>query len=278
MRNISFKLASASIDWLTCTIGEPHHPADWMKRQAAIHQVATTHHQGIEPKPWAWYGYYGYSLPGLKHGTRRDGSIVVASGPEANAIAWLLPVDSMRCSRIDLALTFWLDKDMPHLAKKYALEAHQSRAQAKSGANRRITLYDGFGAGDSLYIGSRSSDQMGRFYDKARESGQSEYKNAWRAEVEFKDERATKVWRSLARLSERERSITTTVANWWRDRGVHLPGPLPAGVQADSRLPTATRDDERQIAWLRDQVQPTVKRLVARVGTSAILEALGLSE
>jgi DNA relaxase NicK len=127
--------------------------------------------------------------------------------------------------------------------------------------------------GDTLYVGSRASDQLGRLYDKGRQSGEDAYKDCWRWEVQYRRGPAMSVVRALLQTECEASAIAATVARWFTDRGVS------AGYHTSGQplLATGVRivpDDERWLAWARRCVAPRAKGLAVRYGWRYVAETL----
>lgn len=136
-----------------------------------------------------------------------------------------------------------------------------------------FTLILGQDRGDTLYVGSRKSDMLGRLYDKERESQDPAYKGCWRWEVQYRRAYALSAMRSLGCSSDPGASIQATVASWFTDRGI-------GATFATSTQPLAVRpnrpmaDDARWLAWARKSVRPRAQELAVRYGWRYVAESL----
>lgn len=231
-----------------------------------------------EGKKARYLGYYGEERGGVFYGARHDGWMVQASGHAADAVARLKMAKTARCTRLDLALTIWFSERQEKIASIVAQEAKTARETGLAHASTKIQLIDGFGDGDTVYIGSRTSEQFARVYDKERESGKAYYVNAWRFEIEYKGDRATPLWTALRTDGYRSDQIGETVVSWFRERGISyppgvsiIPGVPPQRVRDET-------EDTRLLAWLATSVKPTVRRLFDKNLGQAVYFALGLGD
>lgn len=227
-------------------------------------------------KPWRWQGYSGAACPHICAGTREDGHIFQASGAAADDARGLgLPWDNV--PRVDVAVTVWYETDMA------ATIAHHARISRRFSAGKgatgwKVTHIDGGEDGDTTYIGSRSSDTFIRVYDKWRESQRSEdYTYAIRYELECKGDAAAQVWAAAHRTAPGREYLAGLVRAVGAARGVFLPELPEAVAVPPPAVRTVRTDTERRLAWLRNQVAPSVaKLLTAGVSRDTILAELGL--
>lgn len=225
---------------------------------------------------WQWKGYEGWRISGLSYGKRPDSDIIMASGVLASKYWKLVMRNSTNVSRIDLQTTVLFGRPLPDLVLEYydMLEGNSSR---------KVTMVRNNGDGQTLYVGSRTSDQMGRIYDKGIESKTNLPPGMiWRYEVEYKQARAKAMAGQLlidvCHRSPAHKVIPTTIWHWFTGRGVTP----PYGVTQDIypiiiSLEAEETEPERQLKWLHAQVRPTVQRLLTSHQRQTIL-ALGLDE
>jgi DNA relaxase NicK len=136
--------------------------------------------------------------------------------------------------------------------------------------------------GNTLYIGSRDSDQYGRIYDKGLEADMSPVAGAiWRYEIEYKGKRAQQVLNRLMVERCPKKGITPLVIShiwsWFNDR--NFPPLFERNMQGviETHLRASDPDEERVLTWFRTQVKPAVLRMITHRRTD-VLEALGLDE
>lgn len=264
----------SGIDWvtLTCRSEDPR----LKKFRSVVHtardvQTKTTR----EPQQsWRMRGYHGWSVSGLSWGAREDGDIIVASGPTANVYWKLFHRFSTNVSRLDLQVTILLEEANHDLVNDYYTNRPFDHRPM-------FTWLQNSGGGQTLYVGSRRSDQFGRIYDKGIESCSGlPQGQLWRYEVEYKSARAKAMAHNLfvtccARNPARE-TIQSTIWQWFADRECRPAfRPLPNGDPILVSLKATDESTERKLTWLQLQVRPTVHQLMS-FRSRETLHALGL--
>jgi hypothetical protein len=264
------------IDWVTLTCKQTDHNQPQFAR--AAWQAQTVQRRATKEllQPWSWRGYEGWRVTGLSYGKRKDGDIVVASGATANRYWRLFHKYSTNVSRLDLQVTTQLQRPYGDMVWNYY-------ADIKTADLRLATIIENTRGGQTLYIGSRKSDQFGRVYDKGIESGLTVTPGLlWRYEVEYKGQRAKQMSNKLFILACRRRKthdvITSTVYNWFDERGAEpIFPPDPDSQAVVVQLTAVDATAERQLRWLRVQVSPTVDKLLTHHRRECVL-ALGLGD
>jgi len=271
--------SQAEVDWFTATSGSDRLGFLW--RELMSRYEKTLAYADLERREWSRHGYNGTSLPGFQWGYHRQhGYIIICSGPIAERF-WLEALAPRpRVTRLDLSVTVDINPPEPFMADRLYREG---QAQGLFG-NLSTTVVENSRGGNTLYLGSRSSDQYGRLYDKGVEADPKggEQGKFWRYEVEFKKPRSSVVAGTLmTRMKDGSLPadlILSTVHDWFLVRGVRplfRPGATPALVTVVSQEYRETSLD-RKIKWLRTSVQPTVKKLLAMGMEEETLRALGI--
>lgn len=127
--------------------------------------------------------------------------------------------------------------------------------------------------GDTLYVGAKASDVLGRLYNKDKESQDAAYKDCWRWEIQQRRGYALSAVRSLLSSPDPSQTVVATVSSWFRARGVAAEyrttvRPLAIGMARK------TPDDLRRLAWLRRCVRPMAQELAKRYGWRYVAETL----
>ena len=184
----------------------------------------------------------------------------------------------VRVTRVDLAVT--VDLKMPRNLVGEAWEALAT--SGPQGKTQKYTRTTGLGGGETLYVGSRQSVEMGRLYDKGIETGQSLKDTRWRYELEVHKPRADSVCRAMYdKLSDGEpmelvfNQCAALVGMWFGTRGVN-PVFATGQVMAVEDVEVAVRTTQRRLAWLRTQVAPTVSELIQLGLGPDVARALGI--
>ena len=267
---------SSSVDWLTCTAKSP-------EARIRLYELCAEFRRDLAQNgkitPWRFRGYQGLQCESVRWGTRSDSDIAVLSGYDAE-IAWrrLLPV-AENVSRVDLAVTIRTRNEVGDLVQVYYDWVKQNLGAWEA---RKLTKIENSQGGQTLYVGSRASDQFGRIYDKGAQDKKLKVPPGylWRYEVEFKDDRAPKIADGLKKLTVPGEDISKTIQEsvylWFDSRGVpplfDRTKVLPLGSTVSARVST----DEKALAWLHAQVAPTVTRLMDKGKVDQTLQALGV--
>jgi DNA relaxase NicK len=267
------------VDWLTITAKSPDARRAMMlesERLAdALQQI------GEELRDWRFCGYVGKRIGSLRYGFRSDSSLIMLSGQDAFA-NWQAFVDmAENVTRLDLAVT--VETDIPWIglvSRLYAWMTYDN-PDGRATDGRKITKIENNAGGATLYIGSRASDQYGRLYDKAAESGIEELRQRlWRYEVEFKRDRAGKALKGLVRAYRESavdhvQAIRNTVWTWFDCR--NCPPIFDRNGDALSlELEARVTSTEATLQWLSRQVAPSIARLATAGYLRQACEALGL--
>lgn len=260
-----------SVDWITATL-KSRGKRDFISEWANEHLDACLA-LGEHVSLWNSFGYDGWSVSGMRWGRRPQDDLIQLSGSLANA-HWALVVGAAsNVTRIDLAVTV---KFKHHLIN---LEKDEYETIGKLAQDlpiiRNYAIISSLLGGDTLYVGSRSSSQFGRIYDKGLESNAPEFANCHRWEVEYKKPLAQVAAQALIAGGETEPLILSVVKQWFDERLIYVPWEATERTTAIAILRKETTDD-RALRWLERQVGPTVSRLVARGKSGDVLKALGI--
>lgn len=275
LKNLNVISRYAGVDWLTITTSDPTRRTSVLKRFLRLKEAFLL--MGELPKDWGMRGYRGISIGSARWGTRRDGDILILSGMDALTFWRIFAPLGENCSRIDLAVTVQLEHPQPNLLGLYCdwLRGNGSRTAKRATSMERV---DGIGA--TLYINKRSSDQMGRVYDKGAEMKDVLMTHRlWRYELELKGTRAKKALGQLLDAGDALPSrIVETAWKWFNDRDIP---PLfdrytPDGYLIQMDVSARVTSSSQQLNWLSSQVKPTVARLRKAGLEAEVISALGL--
>lgn len=262
-------VVQSSVDWLTMSTHDQGGYAALLKWRDA--RFAVLEEAGYVEKRWSAHGYQYRSRGQVAVGVGRRDAVLQLSGGEAQAGYHDCGKWATNVSRVDLEVTGRYDDDRPGLAEEeYRAAGERKRGRGRAAA---LTLILSEDRGNTLYVGSRKSDQLGRLYDKARESGEEGYANCWRWEVQYRRAYALLALRSLMAATEAQGSIQATVASWFRDRGIGAAFAVTGGA-LDCRPDRKVPDDERWLTWARRSVRPRAMKLAERYGWRYVAETL----
>lgn len=265
-------LVSAGVDWLTCTARDPARSENL--RAVAWQLLYEQAGLGSDLKPWSWMGYGGYICGPIAMGERHDGCYCRLSGRCAHDNWRRCAVWADNVSRIDLQCTVRLPDTTNPAALAYAAVQHPD-IRRRGRAVTTATHIENTKRGETTYIGSRSSDRMGRLYNKGVESKEEVYRDCWRWEIEYKNRAAPHVSGWLSLQPDDATAVAATVHRAYADWGA--PPDWRAGALDVSSPPARQQtDDERRLAWLYAQVRPVVAGLTERGRLVEVVRALGL--
>jgi DNA relaxase NicK len=165
-----------------------------------------------------------------------------------------------------------------NIAKEAYRDATVANRRLPSHRRRKLYIIVGSDGGDTFYLGSPSSDQRARIYNKEVQSEDPDFVRTWRYECVYRNDYATSVANTLNRTAfVIEEAVLSIVASWLQQRGINC-ALLKAGdgmaLPISRTLPT---DIETKLRWIRTQVRPTIKLLIERGMQDELLEALGIN-
>lgn len=227
-----------------------------------------------DAKPWGANGYQGTSIGPVAWGLGREGGCLQVSGPGAEKLREINPPwDNV--SRLDIQVTFWFEEDWEGIARDVARKSSSAAAAARH-RPWGVQHINGYGAGDTCYIGSRKSAVFLRAYDKWRERGKEEsWRHAWRFEVELKESKGVAYWEGARGSVPSADYWSAATLPFWSDRGITLPRCVPHTLATAECVPRARTTTESRLRWLAESVAPSVRKLQrAGVSLAEIAEAL----
>lgn len=268
--------AEAGIDWLSCSLPLDA-PSVQRWRADCTWTIESISREGHQVVPRSMNGYHGVSCGNCFIGEREDGYWFNLTGEYANRFFQHTYHPNAHYSRIDAQITVKYTEPRPDIGKDsyYAASYHNDRTPIAR--RRKLYIIIGSDGGDTLYIGAPSSDQRGRMYNKAVQSQLERYTGCWRWEVVFKNDLATEYANKLAGQPERaSQHVFGTVAAWYGDRGVIIPGIGDMGAVILPKQRAVATDVERKLQWVERQVAPTIKYLCELGFRDTLLALMGL--
>jgi len=272
------RIVSAGIDYITATMPTNNlYATEW--QNSAILYLETIARDGNEAKSARRMGYEGVSVGGSFVGSRDDSIMVTISGERAQAGFDAIYRRDIHISRLDVQCTFKSDDGDQFAAVNARNEVAKANLKLGSASQRDAVLMESLRGGATCYVCSKKSEQFARIYNKDAESGEEIYKNSWRYEVQLKNQIATKT-AALFKMSEyaQPNQSAVFVRQWLRKRGVSVPWKADAELYALPARTNVPSDVESRLKWLREQVKPSIRRLIKLGLRDSILEALGLDE
>lgn len=265
---------TAGIDWVSCTLGRDE--LDYQVWRADMLDVLQRiAREGYDIKSRRLLGYEGLCAGNNFVGENEFGSFAQFTGDSAD---WAYPYTThpkVHYSRIDVQVTVKYS-DVQKNIGKVAYRASKRESDAlPAGRRRKIWIIVGSDGGDTCYIGSASSEQRARIYNKEIQSEDVHYTRCWRYEVVFRNELANVYADNLANsVHTNTEYALATVADWLSRRGVDTSAFLSSAVIVLPLERTIPTDIERQLKWIKTQVRPTIRRLQERGFGDTLLELL----
>jgi DNA relaxase NicK len=272
-------ILDAAVDWLTVTAKRGLRADSLIARASAcLHQAESA---GNRVSPFRASGYHGWRSEGIVWGLRKDGAIAsISSG--AAALHWSSFLeDSDNVTRVDLQITCadsTVNASRAEIAY-HLMQDNRKRAGRPISASLRLNS----SGGQTLYLGSKQSDVMGRLYDKGIEKKFAQAGACWRYETQLRREPAERTIRTISQSETVHDCIAGLVTTFFSARGVAVPqviqldtgnNPTREGYYLSKR----ETDDTRSLRWLGTYVASTVKRLVDSGKRSEVMSALGLND
>lgn len=268
----------AGVDWISCTL---HSEAKnrWVWANECVGVVLDVAKQGFDVRESGLQGYRGIAVGGCFAGDREDGSYLQLSGAHAQTYLSRVLRSDLHVSRIDLAVTCRfavMPKQLGADAQNVASKAGESSRDGSRA--RKVYFMSGSDGGYTLYIGSPSSAQRGRLYNKEVQSDTPDYERCWRYEVVYKNALAMAILREVSKMQDEQISAycARNVEQWYLLRGVSCPW---ATVRNDYVLPvikTPPSDAAKKLRWLETQVRPAIYWLCEHGYGNDAADALGV--
>lgn len=270
---------NAGCDWLTMTYKPQEYEAFQQALKGANIIMGMEVQGGATEKQCRLRDYEGVRAGAVFAGGREDGYIIEASSDKADYLAQFVIQNGCegRASRLDLQATIRLDRDRRGIARDTLARIFKQEQEGAWPSQMGFSFFAGGDRGDSLYVGSRSSEVYRRLYDKSRESGLEAGLWLWRWEVEFKGKRARQAMVTLYTYHNNAACAQNLVGTDWRKLG--LPESWMFHVKHDELAPLPQKtDDEKRLKWLEKLVRPSVNRLRRNGRGDDALDALGYGE
>jgi len=267
----------SGVDYLTATLNKGVHNAGWWASDAfkLLQQVADDGHL---LRQYRMLGYDGHGAGGCFVGERETDYIAQFSGHYADSAFWPLFGDEIHISRIDLRVDVVYSTMPKGIAKKGYRDAIRANEGLPVQRRRKVYLLMGSDGGDTLYLGSPTSEQRGRLYNKEVQSEDPFFERTWRYECVYRNDSAGRVAQIITHeQSNATDTIRSIVASWYKTRGIHtrqLGGSRSIAVPLARTLPS---DVEKRLSWLRNQVGPALRYLQEMGATEEMLDALGIT-
>lgn len=267
----------ASVDWITVTAKSQQARDKLLQLAKKELDRAITGSKRLV-MPFSFMGYKGWSMQHIQFGEREDSCLVMLSGSPAGQLWRDFALTAENISRLDLAVTFTLEKPDSLLLINYWDNIEQSRANGKRPKTLYTIIFNSKG-GQTLYVGSRESSLFGRIYDKGIQDRELQVQEGkiWRWEVEIKKPKALVVAREMVLLGAEWTAtmIGGYVWDFFNERWCKPRFPKTENILVAEYHAEATSEDAK-LKWLTTQVKPTVHRLINAGLQDEVLSALSL--
>jgi hypothetical protein len=263
-------IKESRVDWLTLTCSDPAKRSAFLEYAANI--LTKAEQPGAEERPWRWKGYGGVHKGQLTYGRRDDSDIIQLSGAMSHQYGSGLYDLATHCSRIDLAVTVKLGGRVCDSIRNHHFEALDYAKRSRQGLKVDCIISQGEPA--TLYVGRRQSDLFCRIYNKGLESGEPDYQDCIRYELEVKGAPAERTYTNLGATADRPGWIASAVQQHLTRRAIRPEfGSLDRAVFINALRPVST--DATRLAWLGTHVRPSVEKLLASHKPEELLSVLG---
>lgn len=273
-RSASAETVWAGVDWISATLGrEELDDQVWLAD--CLHALYDVQGLGNVIKRRSLLGFDGWESGGCFVGSNETTHYAQFAGKYANDAYKMVEHPKVHISRIDLQVTVQYDIELIREGRyQYARAIHHNKGLPDH-RKRKIHLFAGSDGGDTIYLGAPSSDVRGRLYNKAKQSNERSYERSWRYEVVFRNEHALRMFGYvIAAAAEAATIISAQVASWWRERGVEILDLGDIARNPLAPLKTPRTDVERKLAWIKNQVVPTIRKLAELGYTEELMEVI----
>lgn len=208
-------------------------------------------------------GYSGHQSKCAFLGASEQGLLLRVSGAKATDAFYQVAPFADHISRLDLQATVQYSVEQVDVAQLNYLLCNAANERLPLPRRRKLTLWAGNDGGATLYIGSRTSEQFARIYNKYAQSDESHYERCWRFEVQLTNKMATHYAQLLlAQLYPRNEELADMVHSWLIRRGVQPPWNAFDNQYAVPAIAIELPDDQKRIDWIAKQVAPAVRQLI----------------
>lgn len=269
---------TAGIDWISGTLGNDEEDYHEWRRQCytALERVVG---EGYVYGPRKLLGYEGHSAGNCFVGENNTGSYAQFTGERADWAFDYIYHERAHYSRIDLQITVKRDVMSQSEGKRCYRAAERNNEGLPIGRRRKLWFISGSDGGYTFYLGSPSSEQRGRIYNKEVQSEDIDFVRCWRYEVVYRNELSTRLAATIATSDvERAKQCLSQVLTWLNQRGVSIPDVGNRHAEPLRAVRTRPTDVETKLRWLKEQVSPSVRYLLDLGMREVTLDVLGLTD
>jgi len=264
----------AGVDWISATLGrEELDNQTWL--YDAIHALEQVAMLGNAYKRRALLGFDGWESAGCFVGSNEKRHYAQFAGKYAHDAYHFLDHPKVHISRIDLQITVKYSEELIKEGRyQYASAIHHNKTLPEH-RRRKIHLFAGSDGGDTVYVGSPSSDLRGRIYNKDKQSADVAFQRSWRYEAVYRNNYANNVYRRVLDEDIKGNSIIVPlVIEFFRERGINILGMDDSGGIAISPPKPPPSDAGTKLRWIKEQVVPTIRKLAEMGYAEELMELI----
>lgn len=269
-------IVEAGVDYLAMTVRSTAHEYEsWAA--SARDAIGLLAQHGNVPRVGNFRAYDGVWCGGGFVGEKPDEGFLSVPGSWASRVWPQTYHRDAHYSRLDLQVTVRYPDFDKELSKKCYQWANALNEDRPLKQRRKLKLIEDSDGGSTLYIGSRKSLHFCRLYNKMAASDDPAYENCWRFEVELHNDAASNASTYLYEGARSQpRACASTVWHYFTERGILAPWARESEENAVLPVKAPRTDIERKLAWLTEQVSPSVALLLEHLPATMVLEALGI--
>lgn len=272
------EVIDAGIDYISLTMLNDN-PSQQAWHNAALAYLEQISAQLGEMNYAKRLGYEGMSSGGSFVGRRERDTIAIFSGERAKAAYERLYRRDTHVSRLDVQVSFRFNVTTNNVAQVARNSVSRANAKISGARQRNATLMEDLRGGATCYVGTRTSEQFARIYNKEAESGKPDFERVWRYEVQLKNKLAVKLAEQIATQTYTSSNHALVfVKQWLSHRGVSTPWKADAELLPLPKDSQPISQNDEKLAWLRKQVRPAIRSLLKYGLRDDILDALGLDD
>jgi DNA relaxase NicK len=222
-------------------------------------------------------GFDGISAGNNFVGVNHERVYLQLSSHHADEYIAVIDREDLHYSRIDVQATVWFTVEQTNIAKEAFNELSNRGERVPRPGNRSFRIIIGSDGGDTCYVGSPSSRQQARIYNKARQTEKAHYAGAWRHEIVLRDTLAGAY--AILRRSPTFNSPDGHLAyvyNWFAERALCYDYLSDHGRLVLPKRKSQPSDVDTKLRWLERQVKPAIEFLTERGFRDSVITALGL--
>lgn len=266
----------AGVDWISCSLpAGSENEVVW--QNLGTHIIHTIAKEGYGLEAFTRNGYSGVGAGGSFFGTRHDGSYLQISGYRAGEFLDRIHHSDLHISRLDIQTTVRYRKYAAGVGERAYKQSVDANGALNKSRQRKIWYMAGNDGGWTTYIGSPTSEQRARLYNKAVQSADPAYERCWRWELVARNEYASTWYRQVqAERSGRAMLCARIVASWFSLRGAPPDWTAYTPLITLPLIKELPTDAEKRLEWLETQVAAAYRWLVEHGYEVEALQRLGI--